>query len=510
MKYTPVTAVWEITFACNMRCKHCGSSCTNALPDELTEEEALKVCDEIGKLKLSYITLSGGEPLIRKDWHKIAKRLKENNVTPNMITNGWLLTQENVRMAKEAGISNIAISLDGLKETHDFMRKEGSFDRIVKSLDILKENKMPSSIITTVNNKNIHELPQLYELLKEKNVRNWQLQYAMPMGNFVENRDLIIEPHQIDDIIEFAHQTLNENKIRIDLADCVGFYNNDEIEVRTHTHETKEYLWTGCLAGKNVLGIRHNGNIVGCSSLRDDIFIEGNVRDRSLVDLWNDEKSFEWNRKLTKDQLTGFCANCQFGAYCLAGCSVLKYTIGKKLVENEYCSYKVAVDKEKCEINKIDDESILLEKGNLALEEEQYQLAEIYYSKLYETNKNKVEIINILGYIHYQLENYDTCTDLNKASLAIDKNNAYAHKGLGLSLVKKGAKAEGIENLEKAISLADDDFLDPYYDLALILYQDSEINKAKEILNQGRQKSEDFIETSKELYDLILEEEAGN
>jgi hypothetical protein len=42
-------------------------------------------------------------------------------------------------------------------------------------------------------------------LLKEKNVKNWQMQYAMPMGNFVENRDLNIEPYQIDDIIEFVH-----------------------------------------------------------------------------------------------------------------------------------------------------------------------------------------------------------------------------------------------------------------------------------------------------------------
>jgi len=63
MEFQPITAVWEITFACNMRCKHCGSGCNTTKPDELSTEEALKVCDQIAELKIDYITLSGGEPL---------------------------------------------------------------------------------------------------------------------------------------------------------------------------------------------------------------------------------------------------------------------------------------------------------------------------------------------------------------------------------------------------------------------------------------------------------------
>ncbi len=506
MEYQPVTAVWEITFACNMRCKHCGSSCTTAMPDELTEEEALKLCDDIGKMGLAYITLSGGEPLIRKDWHKIAKRLKENNVIPNMITNGWLLSEEQVKLAKDAGISNIAISLDGMKETHDFMRKEGSFERISKSLDILRENNMPSSIISTINNNNINEIYDIYEFLKEKGVRNWQMQYAMPMGNFVENSDLIIEPNQIDDIIDIAHKIAKENIIRIDLADCVGYYNNQEIEIRTHRRETDDYLWTGCPAGKNVFGIRYNGDIVGCTSLRDDIFIEANVREKSLLEIWDNEDSFEWNRKLIKDKLTGFCSKCQFGAYCLAGCSVLKFTTGKKIIENEYCSYKVAVDKERTEIDKINSEKTLIEKGNQALEEEEYQLAEIYFSKLYEKDKNNIDVINKLGYINYQLENYSVCTKFNKECIEIDQENSYAYKGLGLSFIKEGEKEKGIQYLERAIELANDDFLDPYYDLALTLYEENDYIRAKNVLNQARQKSQEFVKVSDDLYNLIQQE----
>ncbi len=81
------TAVWEITMGCNMRCKHCGSSCAEALPDELNTSEALEVCDQLKDLGLKVITLSGGEPTTRSDWHIIAKRLVDNGIITSIITN---------------------------------------------------------------------------------------------------------------------------------------------------------------------------------------------------------------------------------------------------------------------------------------------------------------------------------------------------------------------------------------------------------------------------------------
>ena len=72
MEYQLKTGVWEITMACNMRCGHCGSSCAERLPDELTTDEALRLCDDLAELELKRITLSGGEPFLREDWYKIA------------------------------------------------------------------------------------------------------------------------------------------------------------------------------------------------------------------------------------------------------------------------------------------------------------------------------------------------------------------------------------------------------------------------------------------------------
>lgn len=75
------TAVWEITMGCNMRCKHCGSSCAEALPDELNTSEALEVCDQLKDLGLKVITLSGGEPTTRSDWHMGNSIVKLSKIT---------------------------------------------------------------------------------------------------------------------------------------------------------------------------------------------------------------------------------------------------------------------------------------------------------------------------------------------------------------------------------------------------------------------------------------------
>ena len=63
--------------ACNMRCKHCGSSCTDALPGELTTLEAFKFIDMCKDIGLKWISLSGGEPFVRPDLLLLMKYLLE-------------------------------------------------------------------------------------------------------------------------------------------------------------------------------------------------------------------------------------------------------------------------------------------------------------------------------------------------------------------------------------------------------------------------------------------------
>ena len=85
MIYKPIAAVWEITMGCNLRCRHCGSSCAKPLPDELSTFEALKLCDDLAELGMEWVSLSGGEPTTRVDWDQIVQRLADNGVKANPI-----------------------------------------------------------------------------------------------------------------------------------------------------------------------------------------------------------------------------------------------------------------------------------------------------------------------------------------------------------------------------------------------------------------------------------------
>jgi MoaA/NifB/PqqE/SkfB family radical SAM enzyme len=107
MNYQPLTCVWEITMGCNMRCKHCGSSCAEPLPDELSIEEALDAIRQFAALGLRWVTLSGGEPLTRRDWPQLVRAIAERGILVNMITNGWLVTQATVDQLRNNHIATV-------------------------------------------------------------------------------------------------------------------------------------------------------------------------------------------------------------------------------------------------------------------------------------------------------------------------------------------------------------------------------------------------------------------
>lgn len=379
------TAVWEITMGCNMRCKHCGSSCAEALPDELNTSEALEVCDQLKDLGLKVITLSGGEPTTRSDWHIIAKRLVDNGIITSIITNGWLIDENFVHNAITSGIRSVCLSIDGLEKTHDFIRRSGSFNKSIKALKELRKNNISTSVITSINKENICELEELYQLLSDLGVNSWQLQIALPMGNFAKRPEWLIEPQDILSIIDFAYNKIG-GKLLIVLADCIGYYSNKDIKVNEN-FLNDNWSRTGCGAGKHVIGILHNGDIVACTSIRDKTLVAGNIREKSLKSIWESPDSFKWNRNFDSSKLKGFCRECRYTERCLGGCSNSRYCInGSFESENRYCAYNVEMKKWKKYLESLNDISEIdnvIEKAAALKHQDLYKIAcEIKQSKL--------------------------------------------------------------------------------------------------------------------------------
>jgi radical SAM protein with 4Fe4S-binding SPASM domain len=506
MTYQPITAVWEITMGCNMRCKHCGSSCTNPLPDELSTEEALDLVDQIADLGLSWITLSGGEPFIRKDWHLIARRLSDKGVIPNIISNGWLVTDDTISKIKEAKVGTIAISLDGLKETHDFIRKPGSYDRVIKALQQFVANEVVCGVVTTISNANIHQLKDLRNVLIDLKVPYWQVQIGLPMGNFAKEEAFILKPEQINDIIDFCYETAKGGEITLYPADCIGYYNIKELETRQIAHNTESLpLWRGCNAGKRGFGVLHNGDIMGCTSIRDRQYIEGNIRTTSLKDIWNNPDNFKWNRTATKAQLKGECNQCKFGNECLGGCPNTRLTMEKDLfAENKFCSYNVGMKKTRAIVAQRYDVKQLMDDAFRYIEEQEYQIAAIVLERVIELDPSNLEALKYHGFVNFFMQNLHQAEHSNRKALEMNPEDVYSLKGLGITLYKKGEKTEGIDYLKQAVSLTDSKFMDPYFDLALIYMDNNQQEEAKALLKNAQNVDSEFYKQNQALYDQVF------
>ncbi|MBI4702207.1 MAG: radical SAM protein [Deltaproteobacteria bacterium] len=346
--YYPRFCVWELTLLCDMRCRHCGSHAGDRREDELSFEECLSVADQLAAMCCEKVTLGGGEPTLHPQWHELGKRLTDQKVRVNIISNGWCWSGAELEKARYAGLSNVAFSLDGSEEAHDAVRRKGSFRRVVAAIDACVAGGMPTSVVTHINRLNYEKLRELRDLLAEHRVASWQLQLGNPAGAMADNAELVIEPDALLWIVPLIAELRTDAVERpiIFPSDNIGYFGKHEKELRDRGARIN--FWIGCRAGCQVVGIESNGNIKGCLSLPSarhgkDEFVEGNLRQEKLAGLWQKPDAFAYNRRFDENRLGGFCAVCRYRDICRGGCSWTAYSHTQSRFDNPYCFYRQAV-----------------------------------------------------------------------------------------------------------------------------------------------------------------------
>ncbi len=349
--YFPRLCVWELTLKCNLNCRHCGSRAGKSRDDELTTPEALALANDLADLKCRNLTLGGGEPLLRQDWPLIAAALVDRGVQTNMVTNGRSWDHSTTVTAKTVGLESVAFSLDGLEETHTYVRRvEGHWQHVLDCIDDCKASGLTPSVITTVHKRNLHELDELRALLARHGVERWQLQLGNPTGNMADHRDLCIEPEDILVMVpKIAELCRNRSKPKVYPGHNVGYFGEAEEDLRDTGGPIP--FWVGCTAGCSVIGIESNGNVKGCLSLpsalnNEDRFVEGNIREKSLREIWNNREGFAYNRKFTLEQLGGFCRTCEYAEICRGGCSWTAFAYTGTRYDNPYCYHRQLKEQE--------------------------------------------------------------------------------------------------------------------------------------------------------------------
>jgi radical SAM protein with 4Fe4S-binding SPASM domain len=309
-----------------------------ARENELTVDECLNVAEQLVKLGCKQVTFIGGEVFLYKGWEIIARRLTENGIYVNIITNGFLLGDEQIAQIKYARLVNIGISLDGMQDNHNNIRNVNtSFDKVMEAFDVLNRERIPVAVVTSLINKNFEDLWPIYDLLVENDIQLWQIQIVNPMGNMVDKKSFLLDPSKVPLVTKFIREKRSEQKVMIYAGDNIGYFDENELYLRSQPGTV--YEWFGCQAGLRVVGIDSIGNVKGCESLYSDEFIEGNLREESLSEIWNKEGNFAYNRAFDVSMLTGSCKGCDKGAICRGGCRGACYFTTDSKFENPYCCY---------------------------------------------------------------------------------------------------------------------------------------------------------------------------
>ena len=248
-----------------------------------------------------------------------------------MVTNGVLIKDEVTRQLKSAGLYAVGVSIDGLPATHDRIRgDQGLYDQTLSGALRLIEAGLSLTAITTVNGLNIDELPEIFETLVKYGFERWQVQPIFGMGRSQQFPELILSEADFMRMGTFVKNTTSvahEKGLELLPGDSYGYFSE---------YDNSDMPWHGCGAGVISCGITSDGKVKGCLSLPNE-FIEGDLRQRDLWDIWYDPDAFPYTRKFSTDQLGGACKGCEWGKQCQGGCTAMAYATTGDPHNNPYC-----------------------------------------------------------------------------------------------------------------------------------------------------------------------------
>ena len=306
----PLTQLfWESTLRCNNACRHCGSDCKVSdvhpdMPFEDFEKVLLRIKEKYDSHKIMVI-VSGGEPLVRPDILSNGRRIYDLEFPWGMVSNGRLMTPKMIDGLLGAGIHSLTISLDGFEADHNWMRGcPDGFQYASKAVEILAhEPSIEFDVVTCVNNRNYEKLADFKEYLISLGLKHWRLFTIFPVGRAAKDPELQLSAERFRGLMDFIIASRKEGRIRINYA-CEGFLGPYEGKVRDH-------LFT-CQAGISVGGVRIDGGISACTSIRAR-YDQGNIYKDNFVEVW--EHGFA-NMRDRSWARTGDCADCKYWKWC--------------------------------------------------------------------------------------------------------------------------------------------------------------------------------------------------
>jgi len=319
---------------------------TLSLGDLIRLLDSLSEFEQKWDVDFSHFAITGGDPLLRKDWKEFISELRQRGKWVSMMGNPETLTEANIAALVELGVKHYQLSLDGLEENHDRFRKDpGTFRRTVEKLALLKQAGIHCNVMFTLFPTNADELIPLLRFVAE---HTSAASFSFDVGVYVGNATALernFTPQELKSILagyNAEKQRLKEAGSTLGVAEKCSFHQLNRFEAAEFYPYCAAELSNigGCLIGWNGVSILSDGTVLGCRRL--PAVQLGKLPEQSFEDIFLGSPVL---RQYRRREFFEGCGECDFYMVC-RGCPANVYSLtGSPLAKNPLC-YRHLVDRQ--------------------------------------------------------------------------------------------------------------------------------------------------------------------
>ncbi|MCX6830228.1 MAG: radical SAM protein [candidate division Zixibacteria bacterium] len=322
---------WEITRFCNLTCPHCYSAATKKPLRELSTAESLNIIKSLKEMGTGFIGWTGGEPLLRGDLEKLISYAAEMGIKSAITSNGVLLDEKRARSLQKAGVRMVQISIDGSTPEWNNRIRRATTEEFYKALEAVRICRRLGYSVTMamlIGEENLDDAPEYIKLATHEGVDCVRFCGFVPFGRGKSQNHRLGFTERKGDLKKFVSKHYGSEKPMIAFDPAFG-------------PPPPYYYFHECMAGKSMFYLTCTGDVFPCTSLLGKENLIGNVRKRSLADIWNDPKMTAVS-DLRPQDIHGVCRDCRHLKHCHGACrGITKCHTGDLYASFPLCLYRV-------------------------------------------------------------------------------------------------------------------------------------------------------------------------
>lgn len=315
---------WIINNACNLKCVHCYPNSGAETRKEFATEDFETLCNNLMGMHFKRVFLSGGEPILDKNFYKYLEIALKISDDVFICSNGTRLTDEVLQSLQSAGVKGIVLSLQALddetsKAIYGFPDVP---DLVFQAIKKIQKYNFSLGVETTILKQNVQFIDDIIEKLISLNVQFISFKRLLLVGRATIQNISISKEEHYEVLQQIFRWQMNHPKIRFNVHDPLyATIIYDHFEEFLADNQNQDFLnWIkgfSCRAGTKWLGIDPDGNVSPCPLLLYKDTIVGNVFKTPLSSIISETKLFELLNRA--EQIESNC--CKYGSMCL-GCRV--------------------------------------------------------------------------------------------------------------------------------------------------------------------------------------------